>query len=646
MTEISAIFVVLAIGYVGLVLHCALAKVLLSFDGPSSAAGDPSEQDLLFLGVLPGFALVGMMGLYLSLFRLLQPQVLAVALAAIVVWRREDARETLKAIYAAAQAVGRAYRSFDIFAIGASFLTILFLVGYFINIHIPFDAPDIAVFQMPISRSMVSHHGFIYPQIGTLFFSYNPLFFNVMFAELMLYVNSTLTPGILNIVVYFSYIAFLTTFYRVGHSAGFFIGLIILAYSSFFSTLVGTPMLDILRISYSAVGMLFTYRYLNSDRLYDIVMAGVAFGAAIGGHYLELIPLAVASVSLMPRLRAGRAAWAHAGFFVATLIVMAGYWYIRNAIIFGNPVWPLLFGHQGMDAKDYAAFVHDLTVPLNLQDRYLSNNLLSLDGWRSFAYVSYKWFLTLMPGALSVILIGLGLMIGRARIRLLIGWIAVLFFIWFVLMFHLRWALLVFLLLCSTAVIGSASLYERIVTLKDQASGAAGRSWLPKVGIAAAAVLCLAVGLRIAVHGFAVLPTWVPPSLVRTLLAGGSFDDYLAREKPGYQIHRYIFLHADGRVLAPLDRDGQLRNEMYNDARKNRWIIEYKELPLTLAGLDEFLETQEVKYFIDQPTVLPGQGRTMDAAKTKFAEEILASLKPRAQLIMTDPFGWSLYKIK
>jgi hypothetical protein len=643
MITLEAIVVVLALAFTGTTLHRALALSLMAHDSTTAGTPAPSGRDLVLLGILPGFAIVGTIGIYLALFQLLRPDVLAVTLAAALVWRRKDARATIEEIWSLARDGVASFKRCDAAAIAASVALLFFVSVYLLNAQVPYDNIDITAFQLPLARSIVEHSGFVYPQIENIFYSYNPLFFNLLFAEPLLFVNWSIAPAILNIAIFLGFIVALTTFFRAHRAVALLLALSAIAFPSLFSTIVPAPLVDIPRSCYSVLGLLFAYRYMRAGLLCDIVSAGLCSGAAIGGHYLELVPLAVLGVTLLPRLRQGRAVWLHAAAFAATLIIVAGYWYLRNWVIQGNPIWPLLFGHAGISDQDMAEFVRESTVPKSFEDHSVRPNIFSLGDWFSIVHAHWRWIFTALAGAFSGATVAAVVLLGRARVGVLIVWSAVMLVLWYFLMRHLRWALPSLLLLCSTAIIAAGPHLERLpkgarVAFKV---APAARSVAAALGIAFIA----AVGVRISFHGMVVLPTWANTGLARALAFGGSAEDYLESKEPGYRIYRLVATKDLHMVFQPFDEDSITRSAAFNDGRSGGWFLSPRELPKSASDLDAFLARHRIRYFIDQPVPQPDPPSLLTPEHVAIAHQIIATLRTRAKPLLTDRFGWSLYEL-
>ncbi len=86
-------------------------------------------------------------------------------------------------------------------------------------------------------------------------------------------------------------------------------------------------------------------KFYESSQTINLLLFGISAGLMIGMKYTLLLNLMMFSVLLLPKLR--RVPLSALLYLVITILLCGGYWYIRNYIVFGNPVYPLL----GPDAK-------------------------------------------------------------------------------------------------------------------------------------------------------------------------------------------------------------------------------------------------------------------------------------------------------
>lgn len=132
-----------------------------------------------------------------------------------------------------------------------------------------------------------------------------------------------------------------------------------------------------------------------------LIVAGSCIGAAAASKYLGLIGIGISGMVLLllAGRRSNRARVRDLRSLGLPILVIAGPWYVRNFIWFGNPFFPLLFGGPGWDSGrlgDYMAYLTSFGAGRRLID-YL---LLPLN-----AYVRHAQFGTVMnsidiPGVL------------------------------------------------------------------------------------------------------------------------------------------------------------------------------------------------------------------------------------------------------
>ncbi|HKG56158.1 MAG TPA: glycosyltransferase family 39 protein [Candidatus Limnocylindrales bacterium] len=116
--------------------------------------------------------------------------------------------------------------------------------------------------------------------------------------------------------------------------------------------LTTTTYVDVLAAAYIAAGWFFGVAALTAPagarRSTLYVLAGLAAGLGIGTKGTLLVPLgAVVFVLLVDAVRrssVSRATLRDGALVVVPLVAFGGYWYIKNTIVFGNPVWPFTIG--------------------------------------------------------------------------------------------------------------------------------------------------------------------------------------------------------------------------------------------------------------------------------------------------------------
>jgi hypothetical protein len=662
---LTAVLTALALLFAGSVLHMALARHLLAFDEVRiGAIGEVSERDLLFFGFLPAFALVGTIGTYLALFRVFRPDITAAVLTAALLWRWRDTMATARAVRDLVTDGWSALRHFRIVAIAAMSGFAALTICLFFLAQIPAENVDVWVFQLPLAHSIVEHSGFFYPQIDHPFYSNNPLFFNLLYAQALLFVDHFIAANSVNIFIYLGFLLGLSTYARTGRALGFLLILYLIAGSAFFSGDSAMPMTDLSRSCFSVFALLFTDRYLQTNRLYDLIMAGVLAGAAVAGKYTELITVALIGVLLIPGLLKGRHTWIHAFIFAAALTIVAGYWYAKNLILFGNPVYPFIFAHPGLSDEWMAEFIHDMTQAMDPANRIFVTNLLTLHGWRDFTYIFYHWFIAGYTQAqIAALLIIAGLIVLRLRLAMLVLCVATMFVVWYTIMFsHIRWAVPAYLLFFSTAFISWALMFDTaVLAFKNRTvnwnfrtmAGTAvslfwSRPWTVKVLALAMTFAFVSVfGIRLINSASALftIPPWLDRNFVSVILGRQSIDDYLTTRRAGYAIYHYIAVNNLRTVFQPFDNGSMLYAAAYNGGKDGHWLLHYLVMPDDIRKTNEFLKQHSIRYFVYRSSLAPVEIERLGPSNVEMAYAIMKQILPKSRLILTDPFGSSLYEI-
>lgn len=104
-----------------------------------------------------------------------------------------------------------------------------------------------------------------------------------------------------------------------------------------------------------------------------LVAAGLMMGLALGSKYLALAGAGVLGLVILWECRRQplRSIMAQAALFAGPALAVAAPWYLKNAVVLGNPIYPFLFGGLGWDARQaelMATYVRSFGVGRRLQD--------------------------------------------------------------------------------------------------------------------------------------------------------------------------------------------------------------------------------------------------------------------------------------
>jgi hypothetical protein len=160
-------------------------------------------------------------------------------------------------------------------------------------------------------------------------------------------------------------------------------------------------------------------------------------------------------------------------------------------------------------------------------------------------------------------------------------------------------------------------------------------------------IILLAGGLWIS-HWYRVSGRDLDPAKAKQLdviLQMISVDRYLEGHREAYFMYRYIAEHDLRTVFQPFDTANTLLSTAYNDGRDGGWQLPRYVLPTPGSDIDAFIKDNHIAYFI----VPPDAGSAFLAErigedKIMLANSVIAHMMPRSSLILTDRFGWKLYR--
>lgn len=663
MTQLIAVATVLAMAFLGLVLNHVVRARLCRWD----AAAAPTGTTAVFEGLLPGLAIVGGMGTALAAVGLFTwPAMLVVALACLAIWRRATAAVggMLAGMAVGLAASVRRGALLDAVAVGL-FLFLLFSLG--LAAQIPSSNADVWVFQVPLARSLIEHGGVVVPQIGHPFYGNIPLFFNLLFALGMIAAKHSVAASYVNILIYASFLLLVVSFSTRGKAVAFLFACFLIIGHSWFSPGAVEPMTDLSRSCFSVAAILFAFRYFRSGGSYDLVAAALVGGGAVGGKYTELVVVGFIGVLFLPilvaRFREPKL-WRQLGWAMLAFLSVGGFWYAKNAICLGNPIYPFLFGHPGLSDAWMADYMRELNRAFDPKNRIYVTNILSLRGWHDYGFILWSWFIEnrlYTQVAIATLLVGLACRVRRLIMPTLM--IMALFTFWYFRMFnHVRWAMPAYLTLQSMAVVVFALLFERVYDIAAQrlplrSPMALVIPWqlprqLGRIPVSDAiryliSIAIVVVGVRAVVHkGLYAMP--IPRQsvdFIKSAIRNGGVEPYLDRHRQGYAIYRFIGTHDLAWVWDPLDTSGDQLVSAYNGGIPNRFVKQWQVMPSSLKNLGAFLKREHIRFFIARDDVSPVDRERMSSPHVSLAEASFAILRTCSKLLVQDGHGWSLYQI-
>ena len=217
---------------------------------------------------------------------------------------------------------------------------------------------------------------------------------------------------------------------------------------------MSTTYVDVAAGFFIFLGFILLLDTIRSGRTSGFIIAGLFVGFAVGVKVLVLLAGVPAALAICMTLRKfGRRFFFRAGLaFGAGFLLGAGYWFLRNFVLTGNPVYPYLGNLFGGVTFDYVGHFQEMGPPKSLT-----------------AFLLLPWNMTFLPedfdrgywiGPLYLVFLPLFIagMIRDARVRLL-GIMGMLYTaLWYVFFHNARFLVPVYPFYLVIAACGAASL--------------------------------------------------------------------------------------------------------------------------------------------------------------------------------------------
>jgi len=223
----------------------------------------------------------------------------------------------------------------------------------------PPEAYDELAYHLPEARSIVHAHALPLTLNHDHVYGNLPALMETLYAEALAFRGTALVHAV-HLTVFGAFLLVVAGAVRMlfGSRAAALavIGLLLFQDLTYNAT---TAYVDTAQLSFALAGLLAIVLFAAFDRAGDAAAAALLLGFALSVKYSALPTAAfVAVVAAVLLVRRGRLALAPA---LAGLTVLAcGFWYGKNLVRFGNPVYPLYFGHSGVDEGSYKHFLADV----------------------------------------------------------------------------------------------------------------------------------------------------------------------------------------------------------------------------------------------------------------------------------------------
>lgn len=333
---------------------CAFAAGSLLLAGARKLVGSPAEAmpgvRSAAVRVLVGFGCVAYGAAALALLHALRWWVLVLLGIAVVVAARRD-------VLAHARALRLSGR--DRLTLGGLVIAAAMAIGQFLAALAPPEAYDELAYHLPIARAIASTHAAHQLLHASDLYGNLPSLAECLYAAALAVDGVALTHA-LHLAVLIAFVALAAAVVReqCGARAGALAAIALLAYPHL-TYIATTGYVDAAATAFELGALLLALRWLARDEPADLVTASLLLGLALSVKYTALFAVAFVGVIVGVTLVRRRAA--RLGLISAAVVfVTCAFWYLKNLVRFGNPVWPFYFGHRSLDDGTYTDFVNSI----------------------------------------------------------------------------------------------------------------------------------------------------------------------------------------------------------------------------------------------------------------------------------------------
>lgn len=251
------------------------------------------------------------------------------------------------------------------------FLVLLWLIVNAVIVFVPITGHDTLDYHLPVMRSLV--------ETGTLDLSAGsftplPVFGEVLYAVPMAMFHETAAPFMFQLLQYIVFVLFVIIVYsflkdRTKNALFPFVGVLgLLSLMDLWREVLHGGYVDVIGFVYGLVSMLIVIEHVSekeSPPSAPLTLSALFLGFAVSIKYTGLIFGACNGIILIPWLWWRKEKIKHAlamlSKYALIVLVVAGFWYAKNAVVFQNPIYPLASDAQA--TEDIGFFLMDRTLP-------------------------------------------------------------------------------------------------------------------------------------------------------------------------------------------------------------------------------------------------------------------------------------------
>ncbi len=319
-----------------------------------------------FLGaaLLLGLGVYGYLSLFLGLVGFFSKGYLLLVLLALALLSKNQFVKLSKYLYKNSLDIAKKCL-IDPISLAAIIATVLILGSLYLSAMRPPHASDELHYHFPQAIQIVENYKIDLSFGGHYFYGNIPKLMDVIFAAGIAISGYSLAHA-LNFAIMFGFlvIVFGIIHEHFGIRAASLSILLLVLFDDFTWNGI-TGYIDTATTSFEIGALLFTIEWVLTKNKLSFFIGASLIGLALSMKYSPaptfLYLLLVVFLFALLRERS------HRKSLISTLIiyggltlVFGGFWYVKNIVLFGNPTYPLYFGHKGATEMQYASLINAL----------------------------------------------------------------------------------------------------------------------------------------------------------------------------------------------------------------------------------------------------------------------------------------------
>ena len=102
----------------------------------------------------------------------------------------------------------------------------------------------------------------------------------------------------------------------------------------------GIAYIDLIIAVFFIISLYFAARFFKTGCKSCLCLAGISTGLVLGMKYTMILTVIILQILIFLGIRKNKTSFRNIIFYILLIVILSGYWYIRNIIELGNPIYP------------------------------------------------------------------------------------------------------------------------------------------------------------------------------------------------------------------------------------------------------------------------------------------------------------------